>query len=355
MCTQPFVPSALRPTRKGWSLAAAVLPAVVLLPVAWCLAAAPAPENKPPAAPVADKGKSDDKQKPPPPEDVTLRTVDGVQLTATYFPSGKGKESVVIVPLHMWKRSRKDYRDLALELQSHGWAVLTPDLRGHGDSTTLSLGGKTETLDAAKFSPQQFTLMAKYDMLAVKDYLWERHNAGEFNLNQLCLVGAEMGAAVAVNFSLYDATGYGEGSAPGSPAYGTVQVGGFVKALVLLSPDWSFKGLPLKLPLANAAVCELSVMLFVGAETPKTLADSSRVYGILERYHPEPEGDNKLARKTLFRGRLHTSLQGTRLLDAKEFNVKNNIAEFIDLRLVHGPEANTNGWRWKELKKPHQG
>ena len=35
-----------------------------------------------------------------------------------------------------------------------------------------------------------------------------------------------------------------KGNPPGSPFYGpSIQVGGFVKALVLISPEWSYKGM----------------------------------------------------------------------------------------------------------------
>ena len=53
--------------------------------------------------------------------------------------------------------------------------------------------------------PAQFKAMVTCDMEAVKKFLWERNNAGELNIDKLCVVGAEMGASVAVNFALADA------------------------------------------------------------------------------------------------------------------------------------------------------
>jgi pimeloyl-ACP methyl ester carboxylesterase len=351
-------PSAPRVVRRGGKPRppGAALLLAMLLPALWgavaLWAAGQEPDKKPPAAPAADKEKKDDKEKPRPPQDVTLSTSDGVQIVATYFPGTKGKESVPVVLLHVWKRSRKDYNDLALHLQSQGCAVLVPDLRGHGDST-VGAGTKAKTLDAAKFSTPQFALMATADMKAVKDYLWERHNAGELNLNKLGLVGAEMGATVAVEFSFgLDAAGYGEGDRPGRPYYGGLQVGRFVKALVLLSPEWAFKGLHMGKAMADKTLRgQLAVMLLVGAENPKALADAKAIHKLFKPYHLEPEGENKVERKTLFLGSLDTSLQGTKLLDAKELHVRDHIAQFIYLRLVKGAEA---GWAWKVLKKPHQ-
>ena len=105
----------------------------------------------------------------------------------------------------MWKQSRSDYKDLAPFLQRLGYAVLVPDLRGHGDSMHVKGARKEDTINAEKMSPQQFLLMAGQDMKAVKQFLWDRNNAGELNIDKLCIVGAEMGASVAVNFALLDA------------------------------------------------------------------------------------------------------------------------------------------------------
>jgi hypothetical protein len=208
-------------------------------------------------------------------------------------------------------------------------------------------------LDASKLSTQQFALMGKWDMKAVRDFLWNRHNAGELNLNKLCVVGAEMGAAAAAGFSVYDAAGYGEGNPPGNPYYGPLQLGRFVKAMVLLSPEWAFKGLPIADVRKNPAVLsQIAVMIVVGGETPKALAEAKRIHAIFKPYHPEPEGDNKGEKRTLFLGDLGTSLQGTKLLNAKELHVNDHIAQFISLRLIKTAEA--SGWAWKELKRPHQ-
>ncbi len=132
----------------------------------------------------------------PRPEDIAMQTADNVLLTATYYRGGKGKESIPVVLLHGWKHNRTDYtKYFAPYLQSKGFAVVVPDLRGHGDSTRLkTLHGKDETLDAITLAPNQFNLMVTQDMKAVKDFLWEKNNAGELNLDKLCVVGAEMGA-----------------------------------------------------------------------------------------------------------------------------------------------------------------
>ncbi|MEN6449008.1 MAG: alpha/beta fold hydrolase [Thermoguttaceae bacterium] len=294
----------------------------------------------------ADNKKSD-KDELPKPEDVLLRTDDGVQIAATYYRGTKGKETIPVVVLHGWKQNRSEMRELALALQAQGHAVVAPDLRGHGESTRRR-GGKDERLDAAKMPPSQFSLMVYQDMKAVKDFLWERNNAGELNLDKLCIVGADMGASVALDFAAYDATAY---DGP-TLYYGPLKLGRFVKALVLISPKLTLPGLPLNQAARVPAVQrDIAMMIVVGKEDPKELPEAKRVHGLFKTYHIEPTGPNKTDEQTLFFIPLPTSLQGTKLLDQK-FNLQAGIADFIDRRLVKSEES--RDWTWKERKFPHQ-
>ena len=94
----------------------------------------------------------------------------------------------------------------------------------------------------------------------------------------------------------------------------------------------------------------MAVLILVGKQDNKALEEAKRIHGMFEKYHPEPTGDNKTDRKTLFFGKLDTSLQGTKLLDPK-FNVAALIADFIYRRLVKSEES--RDWSWQERKVPH--
>jgi len=334
MTVQPFLPGGWL-FRRRLHFGAAVCVATMLV----CLAAEAAQEKN---------DKDDEKEGPPKAEEVVLPVGDGLELAATYFPGSEGKDSVPVVLLHMWKRSRNDYKELAPFLQRKGYAVLVPDLRGHGDSTTISTGTKVETLDAAKMSARQFPLMVTQDMKAVKDFLWDRNNAKELNLDKLCVVGAEMGASVALQFALYDAVGYDNNRV----WYGPLKLGEFVKGLVLISPKWSFRGLKLTPVFAHPKVrSNISVLIMVGEGNSKAVSDARRIHKIFKRYHPEPDPDQKTQQKTLFFGRMKTSLQGTKML-GEGLNVEKFIAMFIDQRLVKSTESKK--FTWKERKRPHQ-
>ena len=165
---------------------------------------------------------------------------------------------------------------MALYLQEKlGCAVIVPDLRGHGGSTSVKVGRKTETLKAEKLQPRQFASMVTQDLLAVKNFVWEKNNEEELNIDKLCVVGVEMGASVALDFALFDSIGYEQQRV----TVGPLQVGRFVKALVLISPDWAFRGLNTRKTLTSPVVRgDIPVMILVGKGNAKSLGDAERFY-----------------------------------------------------------------------------
>jgi len=255
-----------------------------------------------------------------------LLTRDGVVLKATFFPSNKGKDAVPVILLHSWKGDRREYSALAPVLQQKaGHAVLVPDLRGHGESTQQQIGNNVRTLDAAKFNPADFGRMVQYDMETLKSFLMDKNNEGELNIEKLTVVGAEMGAGVALNWAAQD------WSWP--PLAGKKQ-GQDVKGLVLLSPEWSFRGLSARAAMNHPAVqSRLSVLIGVGERDAKAVAEAKRLYSVFERYHLEPPPEEATEKKDLFFGNFDTDLQGTKML-GRSLPVEAWIANFIQLRLV---------------------
>jgi pimeloyl-ACP methyl ester carboxylesterase len=331
---------------RRWAVAAAGVAAVALLGFA---ARAQEPPKAEPAKPAAKAGEKE-KEKILPPEKVTLNAPD-MTLTATYFPGPKGKDSVPVVLLHMFKRNRNDYDALAKYLQSLGHAVLIPDLRGHGESTTRTFAGTSETLDPQKFTKTEYERMCKGDTWAIKEFLRKENNAGRLNLNKLCVVGAEMGAYVALEFALYDAVGYMKGNPPGSAWYGpSIQVGRFVKVLVLISPEWSYKGMLANAALSKPEVGATPMQILVGRQEKTSYADANKISKLVEKYHKK-SGTDKEA-KTLDFKPLATNLQGTAMLGVKGLGVEDSIAEFIHYRLVKPEQARK--YPWAQLIIPHE-
>lgn len=292
------------------------------------------------------------RSEPPKPEHVPLVTKDGVRLAATYYRGTKARETVPVVLLHMYKGSGKDYAELAPFLQRRGHAVLVPDLRGHGDSTE-TVGGQL-AVRAANLSRADFIRMINYDMEEVKDFLRNENNEKRVNIEKLCLVGAEMGASVALHWTRIDWS---------RQPRGIYKLGQDVKALVLISPEWSTPGLPLKPVLAKSnarfpltdpllinamkkgAITfknpyemdmrrEVSVLIIAGKGDSRAVRDARRLYKMLKRYHPDAPPKERAEKQDLYYGHLDTSLQGTKMLGVSGLNVEELIANFIQRRLV---------------------
>lgn len=334
-----------------------VLPSMTLLALTFCI---PVGAAQRPATQAAAEGESD---KPPQPEALQLKTADGVRLAVTYYPGTNGKETVPIVLLHMRQRRGSDYTELAKFLQAQGHAVLVPDLRGHGDSTVKTVVGRTGnltrlTLDAASMSRIEFANMVQYDMPRLKWFLVEKNNAGELNLERLCVVGAELGASVALHWARFNWS---------LPPKGNKKQGQDVKVLILISPESSMPGLTLNAALAGRAPRvmiwdpqlkkvfkdpdgidfrgpveldfrrEVSIMIAAGRGSSKAVSEATRLQRMLKPYHPDPSPGADAAEKDLLYGTLDTSLQGTKILGVKDLNLQHHILRFIERRAVKRP------------------
>ncbi len=238
----------LAPCRPFWSL-------VVCLSVLWLgqgMVAAP-------LARAADE--EEDAHKP---QDVSLRTDDGVDIKATFYPSTlekkEKKDAVPLIVLHGLKGDRGDCESLALYLQGLGHAVITPDLRGHGESTQLIRpDGSKIVLSANHLKPTDFGLMVTKDMETVKSFLIKKNNNEELNIERLGVIGAEMGAVVAINWAAQDWNW---------PVLATGKQGQDVKALVVISPEWNFKGLSIADALKTPAMrSEISLLIVSGKQS----------------------------------------------------------------------------------------
>jgi len=268
-----------------------------------------------------------------PPEEIKLNTKDGVKLAATYYASSQGKDAIPVVMLHDFKESRTVFNQLAEAIQSpddgsgDSRAVITVDLRGHGESTVqVSGNGRTRDLEASRLKANDFIAMYTQDMEAVRRFLVDENDAGQLNLNSLCLLGAGMGANVATFWAAADWS---------APRLATLKQGQDIKALILASPEWSYNGLPLLRPLRQPGVRqEISFFIVYGDQAPKAKRDAKNTLKNLVKYHPEPPRDKIKELKDLFVISLPTKLQGTMLLTSPEFGMIPALNAFIDARLT---------------------
>ncbi len=168
--------------------------------------------------------------------------------------------------------------------------------------------------------------MVQYDMETLKSFLMRKNNEGELNIEKLCVVGAEMGASVALGWAKLDWSW---------PLLAGKKQGQDVKALVLLSPKLNFRGINAKAALDHPAVrSRLAMLIAVGGRDSRAATDANRLHAMLQRYHPEPPPEQVREQKDLFFGEFDTELQGTKML-GQQLKVEQWIASFIQLRLVN--------------------
>jgi len=162
--------------------------------------------------------RAEDKKDRPKSERVHFETVDQVELNGTFWPSTKGRKAPCVILLHkLGKGSHEEGWDLlGDELAKKGFAVLSFDFRGHGDSNKIGAGfwkypfnrdlvkykgtsgGKPpEVLNLGDFKPAYWPFLVN-DITAARTFLERKNDSGECNISNLILIGAEDGATLGV-------------------------------------------------------------------------------------------------------------------------------------------------------------
>ncbi len=145
----------------------------------------------------------------PPGERVLIRTVDEAELAGRFYRSPRKKPCVLLLHGPGNNRSARVWRPLAERLHEEGYAVLSFDFRGHGQSTTVDpdlfwmqaanrngiRGAQDEVIDADRFSDRYWPVLIN-DIAAAKAFLDRKNDAGECNSANLILIGANEGAAL---------------------------------------------------------------------------------------------------------------------------------------------------------------
>ena len=276
----------------------------------------------------------------PPARDLTLQTkVSGnfaspapVNLVCTWFAGTHEKDTVPVILVHDWGSDRTPLIPLAQHLQRElGCAVLVPDLRGHGEST--SLVGSNRKLDATQFKNQEIPL-ASEDLEACKRFLKERHNAGELNLEMLTLVACGQCTALTASWTAADWQW---------PPYKGVKQGQDVKLLVLLSPVRKFESFNLAALVKSPLFSEpkfngLTTALFWDSGDEASERDAAALEAVLVKgLGPAPSADSperwaqiRYSLKVVPNGGTGEAL----LTGSKGELVRNEITSFIEQKLA---------------------
>lgn len=118
-------------------------------------------------------------ENPPLASSVEIQAEDGTLLAGTFYsPDSNSSPAPGVILLHMLWGERSSWEDFAIQLIEAGYAVLTIDFRGHGET-----GGKVDWEKAVQ------------DVGQIWEYLREHD---EVDNDRLGLVGASIGANVAL-------------------------------------------------------------------------------------------------------------------------------------------------------------
>lgn len=133
---------------------------------------------------------------PPAAEAVNLRTDDGLRLFGDFYPPKDAKSPApFVILLHMYSSNRLAWEPLLEPLHDAGFAVLTLDLRGHGDSATTETAKRVEERDPKIFAEMQQDVRAAYDWIAARK---------EVDRARFALVGASVGCSIAIQYAAAD-------------------------------------------------------------------------------------------------------------------------------------------------------
>lgn len=284
-----------------------------------------------------------------------LPTGDDWQIYITYYATFAQKESIakntpVIILLHGDKENRlvwEGEKGLAPRLQREGFAVITVDLRKHGQSTNVGrasgdspAGGKST--EGTNVSADDYAAMVDQDLEAVKKFIFEQNQAKKLNMNKIGIVGAESSAAVAVCFAGNDWQKEPYDDAPSDDM--KTPRGQDVRALVLLSPPQKTKGIQFADALTEVRKADYNVaFLTLYGKLNKT--DASAI-----STHKKLFGNTKANRDRIYLIGYKTNLRGTDLL-GKQIDAETTIVEFFKLHLKDLKDSEWRDRQSRLLKK----
>lgn len=287
---------------------------------------------------------------PTPSERLSLTTTDGVALAAWYYPvAGEAAPKATVIVIHELEGSHETVEPLARGLQAAGYAVVAPDLRGHGASTSIVLpGGRSSDLDAKSLRrPDLLAIaassggriraqaLARGDLETVFRWIEEQADAGVLSADRVCVVGCGEGGTLAALWTAADAAW---------PPTTRGPQGGHVKAVVLISPVISAKGGVSMLPALRTDLFRrsLPILLLAGSSDRDAKKLTDQLKGLRPKewivqgpgqQKDQADGVEKAADASIFSMYADSPLSGDKLASDAAAKVPTIVAGFLDLVL----------------------
>lgn len=276
----------------------------------------------------------------------TLPTRDNFRIAITYWPSQLKQDAGVLVLLHGLSGTQLDWGGMPKLLQQSNYAVITVDLRGHGQSKGNDVeakGAKSKpkpktgkaAIDAVNLRARDFQAMVLMDMAAVKQFILSEHQNRKLNMNRTAFIGAGMGADVALEAAAAD---WLKKPHSDGPVGNQTPRGQDVRAVVALSPNGSL-GLPLPdaIKTLRTPLFQVAMMFGVGKKDKLDKGETKKLY---EQAVSVPKNEDRM-----YLQEYPTPAQGTGML-GKGLQVELNISNFLKKHL-DGIESE---WRDRESK-----
>ncbi len=301
-----------------------------------------------PTAPVAKSAKKRDTSKA---EVLPLVARDGLPINAIYWGSELGQESSVVILLHGKGGSYRDFPVPFVEqLHRAGYAQILVDLRGHGQSKGATLTPEQRRdptirrLEAGKLGSSDYDDMVSLDLEAVKQFIYEEHQARYLNMNRIGIVAAEMSTPIAAAFTMVDWQKTPYEDSP-DPKFKTPR-GQDVHAIVLLSPVTKTGSISIANSMNYLRQPDLGIS-FLLAFSELDRFDKGATEKIYNLLNP---GDKFSDRVGIVK--VNQAFRGTELLN-KNLGIEQQIISFFDQRLkLSGKEWVDRETRLDKRKKP---
>lgn len=263
--------------------------------------------------------------------EVLQSEADRRPIHITYFPavpkSGGTENAPAVILLHgkdgdrlVWeqKGAGATGKSFAAVLQDQGYAVVSVDLRKHGES---KLEGEMPML-----RPNDYRAMLG-DLEAVKGFLFQEHQDKKLNMNKTGIIAADDMAPVAVTYAQLDWQKKPYDDAPVTDPAARTPRGQDIRALVLLSPSQNAGALNILGPLRTLRDPRLgvAVMVVYGTQDSEDKGVSKRVY---QNMTGPPENKDRVEIKEF-----PVKFRGTDLT-AKRIFAEVPILQFLDKNLL---------------------
>jgi dienelactone hydrolase len=125
---------------------------------------------------------------------VTIDSADGVKIIGTYLTAQKPNSPALLL-LHQWQSDRHSFDDFAKQMHEKGFAVLSIDGRGFGESTRKADGS---TISAARSDADVKAMLGDVD--AAFNYLSKQQNV---DATKIGIVGASYGSSLAIIYAAH--------------------------------------------------------------------------------------------------------------------------------------------------------